>query len=178
MGEEETIGVLTDYRDAIRYVFDATIAGMNEGLTPDALVQRVKLPPDLADKDYLREFYGNVEWGVRAIFAGTLGWFDGNPTNLFSLPPTEEAKRVASLAGGVEQLEAHARQALHEGDAQWCAQLSDYLIALNPQASGPKVLKAEALETLAGELLTATGRNYYLSAAQELRREASRRDER
>lgn len=174
MGEEETIGVLTNYRDAIRYVFDATIAGMNEGLTPDELVQKVKLPPGLASKDYLGEFYGNVEWGVRAIFSGTLGWFDGNPTNLFSLPPAEEAKRVASLAGGVEQLEGHARQALQEGDAQWCAQLSDYLIALDPQAKGPKLLKAEALETLASKLLTATGRNYYLSVAQELRREASK----
>ncbi len=174
IGEEETIGVLTDYRDAIRHVFDETVAGINRGLTPDELVQEVKLPPHLASKDHLLEFYGNVEWGVRAIFSGTLGWFDGNPTNLFSLPPSEEAKRVASLAGGATQLEGHARRALENGDAQWCAQLSDYLMALDPKASEPKLLKAQALESLASELLTATGRNYYLTAAQELRRQASK----
>ncbi len=170
IGENETITVLTDYRDAVRYVFDATIAGINEGLTPNELVQKVVLPPDLACKNYLREFYGNVEWGVRAIFSGILGWFDGNPTHLFSLPLAEEAERIASLAGGKERLSSRAHDALQQGDAQWCAQLCDHLIALDPQAKEYRVLKAEALEALASRLLTATGRNYCLSVAQELRR--------
>jgi alkyl sulfatase BDS1-like metallo-beta-lactamase superfamily hydrolase len=174
IGEKQTIEILTNYRDAIRYVFDATIEGMNKGMTPDELVHRVKLPPELATKDYLREFYGNVEWGVRAIFSGTIGWFDGNPTHLFSLPPAEEAKRMARLAGGEKQLASRARQALDEGDAQWCAQLCDHLIALNPEAREPKLLKAESLEVLAYKLMTATGRNYYLTVAQELRRAGSR----
>ncbi len=173
IGEEETTEVLTNYRDAIEYVFNATIAGVNKGLAPNELVHQVKLPPELASKDYLREFYGNVEWGVRAIFSGTMGWFDGNPTHLFSLPPAEDAKRIASLAGGVKQLATRARQALDEGDAQWCAQLCDHLIALDPKARDPKLLKAVALEILADQLLTATGRNYYLTVAQELRRDAS-----
>jgi uncharacterized sulfatase len=174
IGEEQTLEVLTDYRDAIQHVFDATIEGTNQGLTPDELVQRVKLPPELASKDYLGEVYGNVEWGVRAIFSGTIGWFDGNPTNLFSLPPAEEAKRMASLAGGEQQLAARAQQALDEGDAQWCAQLCDHLMVLHPDKQEPKLLKAEALEALADRLITATGRNYYLTVAQELRRKATR----
>lgn len=39
-----------------------------------------------AHKDHFREYYGNVEWAVRSIFAGTLGWCDSNPTTRFSLP--------------------------------------------------------------------------------------------
>jgi hypothetical protein len=62
----------------------------------------------------------------------------------------------------------------HTRDTQWCAQLCDYLIALDPNSKEPKQLKAEALEALAEQLLTATGRNYYLSVAQELRKDASR----
>ncbi len=174
IGEKQTTEILTNYRDAIRYVFDATIEGMNQGMTPNELVHQVKLPPELATKDYLRDFYGNVEWGVRAIFSGTIGWFDGNPTHLFSLPLAEEAKRMAALAGGEKQLALRARQALDEGDPQWCAQLCDHLIALNPEAREPKLLKAESLEVLAEELVTATGRNYYLTVADELRRDASR----
>ena len=169
VGEAATMEVLGNYRKAIRYVFDATIAGMNKGMTPDELVQTVKLPPELASQDYLLEFYGNVEWAVRSIFSGTLGRFDGNPTHLFSLPPSEEAKRMAELAGGVEQLQERARKALEAGDAQWCAQLSDHLIALDPKSKVAKLLKAEALEVLADHLLTATGRNYYLTVAQQLR---------
>ena len=65
-----------------------------------------------------------------------------------------------------------ARAALSEGDAQWTAQLCDYLLALQPGAVEPRLLKAEALENLAEALLTATGRNYYLSVAQQLRSEA------
>jgi uncharacterized sulfatase len=172
IGKATVAEALTDYRDAIRFVFDKTIEGMNKGLTPDELVDYVKLPARLAEKDYLREYYGNVEWAVRAIFGGYLGWFDGNPSNLFPLSPGEEAQHIVQLAGGVDALLAQARTALRNGDAQWAAQLCDYLLALQPDAVEPKLLKAEALENLAEALLTATGRNYYLSVAQQLRAEA------
>jgi uncharacterized sulfatase len=66
-----------------------------------------------------------------------------------------------------------AREALNAGDAQWAAQLCDYLLALNPDASQARLLKADALESLAEQLLTATGRNYYLSVAQDLRAASS-----
>jgi uncharacterized sulfatase len=169
IGRKKIAEVLTNYRDAIRFVFDKTFEGMNKGLTPDELVDYVKLPEHLANKDYLREYYGNVQWAVRQLFNGYLGWFDGNPTNLFPLSPREEARRTADLAGGEEVLLERARNALISGDCQWAAQLTDYLIALNPKASEPKKIKAQALEALAEQLLTATGRNYYMTCAQELR---------
>ena len=103
---------MTDYRDAIRFVFDKTIEGMNKGMTPDELVDYVKLPARLAEKDYLREYYGNIQWAVRQIFNAYLGWFDVNPTNLFSLSPKEEAIRMAKLAGGGEILLQQAKQAV------------------------------------------------------------------
>ncbi|MGI9241404.1 MAG: alkyl sulfatase dimerization domain-containing protein, partial [Verrucomicrobiales bacterium] len=170
VGEDRTIEVLTNYRDAIQHVFDETIRGMNRGMTPDQLAASVKLPEHLAELDYLGEFYGNIEWGVRAIFTGYLGWFDGNPTHLFSLPPQEEAKRMAALAGGEKALGDAAAQALAEGDAQWCAELCDQLLALHPEDQTIRTMKADALELLAAELITATGRNYYLTVAQELRK--------
>jgi uncharacterized sulfatase len=160
---------LRTYRDAIRFVFDRTIEGMNKGLTPDELIAYVKLPARFEDNDYLGEYYGNVEWAVRAIFDGYLGWFDGNPSNLFPLPPRDLAQRIAALAGGDSVVLEQARNALRDGDAQWAAQLCDYLLALSPDAVEPRLLKADALEDLAEGLLTATGRNYYLSVAQELR---------
>ena len=169
IGKAAVAEALTDYRDAIRFVFDKTIEGMNQGLTPDELVGYVKLPARLADKDYLREYYGNVEWAVRAIFQGYLGWFDGNPSNLFPLAPKAEAQRIAKLAGGDAALLEQVRQALKNGDAQWAAQLCDHLLALDPTAREPKLIKADALTALAEKLLTATGRNYYLTVAQELR---------
>jgi len=168
-GEKRTVEVLTNYRDGIKHVFDKTIEGINQGMTPDQLVHYVDLPERLKEADYLREYYGNIEWGVRSIFSGYLGWYDGNPTNLFSLPPEEEARRMAKLAGGEKALREAAVNALKEEDAQWCAELCDQLLALHPEDNAVRNLKADALEALAEELITATGRNYYLTVARTLR---------
>lgn len=168
IGQQHTLLALTNYRDAIKSVFDQTIAGMNRGLTPDELVTIVQLPEQYAELDYLKEYYGNIEWGVRAIFSGYLGWFDGNPTSLFPLSGVEEARRIAALAGGENSLLAEAQSSLADSP-QWTAQLCDYLLALNHEVSRVKLLKADALEKIGNQLLTATGRNYYLSVAKQLR---------
>jgi alkyl sulfatase BDS1-like metallo-beta-lactamase superfamily hydrolase len=172
IGEERITEALTDYRDAIRFVFHKTIEGMNKGLTPDELVDCVQLPQRFQGKDNLRPYYGDPQWAVRAIFTAHLGWFDGNPSNLFPLNPLEEAERVAKLAGGKDALYAAAKEALAENDPQWAAQLCDHLLALNPNAKEPSLLKANALEAIAKDVLSAIGRNYYLTVAQELRQAA------
>lgn len=172
LGKKDVKQMLSDYRDAVRFVHDKTVEGMNKGLTPDQLVEYVKLPKHLAKKDYLQPFYGNIEFGVRSIFNFYLGWFDGNPTNLFRLTPREEAIRITKLAGGKDKLMAAAREALKKDDPQWAAQLTDYLIALDPTAKEPKLLKADALTELGHTTVTATARNYYLTVARELREQA------
>ena len=172
IGADRVTEVLTHYRDGVASIFEQTIAGMNRGLTPDELVETVRLPPELAELDYLKPYYGNVEWGVRAIFTGYLGWFDGNPSNLFPLSPADEARRVAALAGGVEALRTAATAAV-TSDPQWTAQLCDHLLALDPRDAAAMLLKADALDALARELLTATGRNYYMTTALQLRRAAA-----
>lgn len=169
-GRQEVKAALTDYRDAIKFVYDKTIEGMVNGMTPDELVEYVKLPKHLAEKDYLGEYYGSVAWGVRSIFNGHVGWFDGNPTRMDPLPPVEQAKRMAALVGGQGALLQAARNALGSGDEKWAAQLCDHLIALDPGGSAPRMLKADALSIQAEKMLTATGRNYMLTYAQELRK--------
>ncbi|MDE0349557.1 MAG: alkyl/aryl-sulfatase [Gammaproteobacteria bacterium] len=171
LGREAVTEVLTNYRDGVRSIFEQTIAGMNRGLTPDQLVEVVRVPPHLAELDYLRPYYGNPAWAVRSIFTGYLGWFDGNPTSLFPLAPAEEAARVAELAGGVDVLRERAAGALAD-DPQWTAELCDRLLAVDPNDTDAMELKADALEALARPLLTATGRNYYLTAAMQLRARA------
>ena len=92
--------ILTAYRDGIQFVHDQTIRGMNLGMTPDELVEAVVLPPHLRDHPYLIEYYGTVEWCVRAIFEGYLGWWDGNVAKLMPAPLQERAENMARLAGG------------------------------------------------------------------------------
>jgi alkyl sulfatase BDS1-like metallo-beta-lactamase superfamily hydrolase len=169
VGKASVKQALTDYRDAIRFIFDKTIEGMNRGLTPDELVDYVQLPSRFADNQYLQPYFGHPQWAVRSIFSAHLGWFDGNPTNLFPLSPRQEAERVARLAGGQTRLVEAIQTALSSGDYQWAAQLTDYMLTLDPHAQELRRLKAEALEALAERTVSAPARNYYLSVAQDLR---------
>jgi len=160
---------LSDYRDAIRFVHDKTVEGMNQGLTPDELVDYVKLPEHLATRSYLAEFYGSVAWSVRAVYSGYLGWFDGNPSNLHPLLPTEEAQRIAELAGGAIGLLSAAEVAVAKGQYQWTLQLTDHLLRLGVHGSETRKLRSDALTALADQQINASARNYYLSSAKELR---------
>lgn len=173
LGAENIKQVLRDYRDALRSVIEQTLAGMDRGLTPDRLVEVVKLPPELANKPYLQESYGTVSWTVRAIYTNYLGWFDGNATNLFPLSPVAEAQRIAQLTGGKEELLQAARDALEAQDYQWTSQLADYLIVLQFHTLEAKLLKAEALTALAQKQINLNAQNYYLSAAKNLRQQAT-----
>lgn len=87
IGAAQVTEALTGYRDAIRHVIAETVSGMNAGLDPVTIAAGLTLPAHLADKPYLKEFYGHIGYAARAYFAGTLGWFDGNPTSLGQLPP-------------------------------------------------------------------------------------------
>src|SRR5437899_1802161 len=108
-GASAVRSALTAYHDGIKSVFDQTLAGIKEGLRPDELVERVKLPPALASNAYLQEFYGTVSWSVRAIYTDYIGWFDGNATNLFPLSTKDRAAAILDLAGGETPVLAKAR---------------------------------------------------------------------
>ena len=168
LGATNARDALTAYRDGIRSVYDQTIEGMKKGERPDELVAHVKLPPHLAGSPYLQEYYGTVEWSVRAIYSDHLGWFDGNATRLFPMPEVERAKKTVALAGGVQQTLSRGREALAEGDFRWAAELADCILAGDGGNVDAKRLKAQALTELGERQTSANARNYYLSVAQSL----------
>ncbi|MBT8083839.1 MAG: alkyl/aryl-sulfatase [Woeseia sp.] len=170
IGEATVNETLTYYRDAILFLFDKTVEGINKGMTPNQLVEYVVLPDKYQNLDYLRPYYGNPEWAIRAIFDGYLGWFDGNATSLFPLSDKAEAERIARVAGGTDALLGSIETAIEEEDYQWAAQLCDYVLTLQPNNKAALLHKADALTGLADEILTATARNYYLSSAIKLRK--------
>jgi alkyl sulfatase BDS1-like metallo-beta-lactamase superfamily hydrolase len=172
-GADKIYETLTNYRDAIQFVHDQTIRLMNQGLTPDEIVERVKLPSHLASLPYLHEYYGTVAWSVRAIYDGYIGWFDGNATNLFPLPPRKRAERFVEIAGGEKALLEHAEKAVFDGNYQWALELTDYILTLKPGMEEARNIKAEALIALGERQIAATARNYYLTRALELQRKIS-----
>ncbi|TWU46611.1 alkyl/aryl-sulfatase [Rubripirellula reticaptiva] len=168
-GQEAATTALTDYSEAIRSVYDQTVRGINAGKGPDQLAHEVKLPEHLKDKPYLIEFYGSVPHAVRAIYAGLLGWYDGNPTTLNPLEPKVKAQKIAKLAGGINKLTEQMNAALANQDYQWALELSEHLKWLDDgDRKLARTVKIEALRELAAREYNAPNRNYYLSYANEL----------
>ncbi|NCX90742.1 MAG: alkyl/aryl-sulfatase [Rhodobacteraceae bacterium] len=167
-GFENITTVLGDYRDAIRHVVNETRNGMDAGLTIDDLAHSVKLPENLANKPHLREYYGRVDFAVRAYFVGTMGWFDGNPTSLSSLSPRDEAERFIKLAGGPDKVKNEVNKARSKGDYQWALQLIDRLIFSTEDTNDLDKLKAKILRQHAVSQINCPTRHYYIQCAKEL----------
>ena len=163
------VQALKDYSTAIRSVYEQTLAGINQGKTPDVIAHEVALPAELRGKSYLVEFYGSVAHASRAIFSGLMGWYDGNPTNLDRLHPKQQAQRMADLAGGAERLQVQMQSAYEDGAHQWAMQLADHLSWLGGEhAQAARTTKIKALRALAAQEYNAPNRNYYLTYAREL----------
>lgn len=85
IGAAKVADVLQSTHDAILHVMRHTVEGMNAGQSLDDIAASLSLPPELADKPWLGEFYGKASWSAKAFAIGTLGWYDGNPTHLGTL---------------------------------------------------------------------------------------------
>lgn len=168
-GSDQVWRTLTDYRDAIRFVHDQTVRYMNLGFTPDEAVEVVRLPDHLARSPYLAELYGKVEWSVRAVYAGNLGWFDGNPSTLRPLAPQRRATHMQELAGGFDNLVSSLKTARGDGEHQWVLELSDVILRLDPDHAVTRAARVEALLARGNVATNPNERNYYLSSALELR---------
>lgn len=166
-GKKEIRDTLTVYRDAIQFIHDQTIRYMNQGLTPDEIVGLVRLPTHLAEHPYLAEFYGSVEWSVRSIFTGYLGWFDGNATTLLPLSPQESNQRMIELAGGQMNVMDALKKANRNGDHQWALTLAD-MLGHSDKAQEARQIKASSLRQLAAIESNPNARHYFYTQAMEL----------
>jgi alkyl sulfatase BDS1-like metallo-beta-lactamase superfamily hydrolase len=163
------VEILTNYRDAMRWVHDRTIEGAKQFMTPDELVEYAALPEHLANLDYLADYYGSV-WGtVRDIYAQDLGWFDGDPLNLHRESPIRQSQRIADIAGGVDILVEKAQQAMQNDDPLGAAQLAQHVMRLRPDDPEPRLLLADALAIIGERTFNAPARNYTLSYSNILR---------
>jgi alkyl sulfatase BDS1-like metallo-beta-lactamase superfamily hydrolase len=83
-------------RDAVMYIHDETVAGMNAGKDVHTLMREVVLPPELE----VGQGYGMVRWNVRAIWENYAGWFHHrSTTELYADGPDPGERTLLELAG-------------------------------------------------------------------------------
>ncbi len=124
-GRDEIRRRLTRYRDAILFVHDATVKGMNDGVDLSTLMRQIKLPPALD----IGESYGKLTWSIRGIYEGYAGWFDGNVSTMYGLPGDAYGD-IVQMAGGADAVARRAQQ-LAESDPVRALRLTDASLAVD-----------------------------------------------
>jgi alkyl sulfatase BDS1-like metallo-beta-lactamase superfamily hydrolase len=145
-GREHIRELLARTRDAVRYVHDATVAGMNQGKDLWTLMREIRLPPELA----LSEQYGRVEWGVRAIWESYTGWFRyESTTELYALPASSVHPELVALAGGAGPVAERARRRAAAGQPLEALHLAEIALAAEPHHRAALEARLAALRALA-----------------------------
>jgi alkyl sulfatase BDS1-like metallo-beta-lactamase superfamily hydrolase len=175
-GSSQIRAVVTDYRDAIQFLWDQTVRGLNKGLSADELTQFVQLPERFNRTYFTQQFYGLVEHHVRQIQTGLIGWFDGVESSLFPMPPLERANRLIAGFGGRDAVQQQSIEALAGNDVRWALELATWLVRSQPGPHGradggspeERAQLAAVLHTISQRTTSANIRNWCATRALEL----------
>ncbi len=143
-GADRVTERVTKYKNAIQYVHDETVKGMNDGKDVFTLMREIKLPAELD----IGEDYGKIAWSVRGIYEGYVGWFDRNPASMYASPPTAADADLVALAGGASIVAAKSREKIEAGEAVLGLRLADAALAHEPTNRDALEAKILALKKL------------------------------
>lgn len=156
-GSDYIADAILRQRDAVQYVHDQTVAGMNAGKGLPELMREIQLPPQLE----LSEGYGRVSWSVRALWETYTGWFDFQSTTaLYPVPAREIYPDLVKAAGGVTPILAEAKKHLAADEPVKALHLVEVAESAEPLNPNVLSLKERALERLKQRAL-AGDRNFY-----------------
>ena len=156
VGKDVIMDGLVRMRDAVQYVHDQTVAGMNAGKTIYELMEEIQLPPHLE----LNQAHGRVSWGVKSIWEYYATWFHfDRTTELYPVSPFEVYPEVVELAG-IDALVERANVHIAAGRPVHALHLLE--IALGPDGTNRAALAARraALTTLLEQAETGLQNSY------------------
>jgi alkyl sulfatase BDS1-like metallo-beta-lactamase superfamily hydrolase len=146
---------LTRIRDAVLYVHEEVIEGINDGKTVHELMREIRLPEHLR----VPEVHGKVSWGVRSIYESYLGWFHlTSTTDLYDVPARDVYPEVVALAGGPTAFVRRAREHVQQGEPERALHLVEMALAAEPGNRMALEARLAALELL---LERSRGVNHY-----------------
>ena len=113
--------------EAMQWVHDRTVDGMNAGTDVHTLMREIRVPERLD----VGEGYGRTSWNVRAIWENYAGWFHHrSTTELYGVAPAAVAPDLVAAAGD-DALIAAARARLDAGQPVEALYLTDIVLAVD-----------------------------------------------
>ena len=153
-GEAYIQASVTKMRDAVQYMWDEVVKGMNGGKTVWELMRDIQLPPELE----LSQGHGKVSWSVRAAWEIVAGWYYYDTiANLYHVPPSAVHADLVDLAGGPDAIADRARRYLRTDQPLEAIRLLD--VAAGNESRSVLEIRIEAVERLLTEAREGLG-NY------------------
>lgn len=147
VGKAQILASLVKMRDAVRFVHDATVAGMNAGKTMNELMAEIALPPELE----LSQVHGLVSWAVKSIWEYYATWFHfDSTTELYAVPVSSVYGDLVELAGA-EALVIRARAHLEAGRSLQALHLLEVVLGNGVNHQAGLEARKDALELLLEE---------------------------
>lgn len=165
VGNAEITKRLTRYRDAIQYVHDETVKGMNAGKDVWTLMREIKLPPALD----VGEGYGKLSWSVRGIYEGYVGWFDLNPATMYETPASAVYPEVVRLAGGPDAIAKLAMERVKAGQPVEALHLCEMALSVDATHRPALEAKLKALELLIERCRNSNERGWLMFSFSQIR---------
>ena len=165
-GNAEITRLLTRYRDAITYVHDAVVNGMNQGKDAFTLMQEIKVPAALD----VGESYGNLTWSIRGIYEGYAGWFDTKPATMYDVPVAAVFADVARLTGGPDPIAKLAAEKAGAGRYAEALHLTEIALAANATHRPSLEVRLDVLEKLRARSTNSNERGwlrYHIAAVKQ-----------
>ena len=167
-GADNIYQILTDYRDSIQYLYDSVVIGFNNGKSVEEIIAEIEIPRHLCSGVLNRELYGEIDYHIRGIYDGLIGWFGNDAVECHRLTPDCEATKMVDAFGGLNSALSIADKALKDKEYIWAAQVAGYALRAQPDCDQARTIKANALRMIARVTPASGTRAFYMTQALAL----------
>lgn len=153
----------------LEHLHDRTVDLLNQGFRVDEIVQRVRVPAELAAQPWLQPTYDDPEFVVRNVCRLYGGWWDGNPAHLKPALEDELARSLAALAGSPAAIASHAEKHLAAGDLRVAGHLAEWAALAAPDDAYVQSVRATVNERRAEAEPSQMAKGIFGAAARDAR---------
>jgi len=168
-GNERVQEVLRGQRDLYANMNNQVLHLANQGVTINEIHNVYEVPKGLQNKWFCRGYHGSPQHNSRGVIQRYLGFWDGNPTTLIPLSPSDSAPLYVEMMGGGARILSRGRELHDEGRYLLASEIVNRLVQAEPQNQDAKDLLADIFEQLGYQQENPGLRNSFLAAAYELR---------
>ena len=144
VGADQIRSSMLRIRDAVQYVHDETVAGMNAGKSVYQLMKEIQLPSHLE----LVQNHGKVDWAVRSIWDYYASWFHFDSTTELYPVPASDVYADLAIVVGEEALLSLATNYSKGGEPVHALHIVEIALAANPDSKHALQLRQQALVAL------------------------------